>query len=222
MCYRYGVDTVIKSQNLQSIQTRHIGGFCVIFFLNNMIVFSAKDDNFLQTFFACFVDNRHQPLLRRRQVDFFCKICYNIFIMAFTLTPTQREVLTNLSTQFQLHFIILHGSYATDKATPQSDLDIAVVSQKKLNSEQFLSLHHKLMGLFDEYELDFKVLDKTDPLFRYEVTRDGQLLVGDATEYEEYKAVSRRMYDDAKPLFDLEKILILKNQQHFKTRYAQP
>ena len=52
-------------------------------------------------------------------------------------------------------------------------------------------------------DLDFKTLNKVDPLFRYQVIKDGKLLYGNPTDYEDYKAYSYRAYEDARPLFEL-------------------
>lgn len=66
-------------------------------------------------------------------------------------------------------------------------------------------------------DLDLKSMEGASPLFRYEVTRDGVLLYGNPADYEEYKAISARMYDDARPLFDLERALVHKYQRHLNT-----
>lgn len=140
--------------------------------------------------------------------------------MSFTLPKSKQETLAKIAHTYDLRFVILHGSYATGQEREDSDLDIAVVPRNHLETERFLSLHHELSALFTSYELDFKTLEKADPLFRFEVVKDGVLLYGDETDYEQYKAVSFRMYVDAKPLFELEKILIKKNQEHLKKHYA--
>jgi len=74
-------------------------------------------------------------------------------------------------------------------------------------------------------DLDLKTLHRVDPFFRYEVVRNGLLLYGDPTAYEEYKLSAHRAHDDAQPLRELERTLINKYQQHLNTvtkQYAQP
>ena len=122
-----------------------------------------------------------------------------------------KKQLTRIALKYKLKFVILHGSYATGRSHKGSDLDIAVLAKKELGFKQMLKLYGELADIFGDNtrrELDMKTLNRVDSLFRYEVTRDGVLLYGDPTDYEEYKAVSYRMYEDAKPLRDLEMILI--------------
>lgn len=52
--------------------------------------------------------------------------------------------------------------------------------------------------------------------------KSGKLLYGDPVEYEDFKSVTYRLYEDAKPLFELERILSQKCQRHLnKIVYAQ-
>ena len=113
---------------------------------------------------------------------------------------------------FGLRFVILHGSLATARFRKDSDIDIAVLGYKNLASKRFLKLYQIFEKLFclDGHELDLKTLYRVDPLFRYEVTHDGQLLCGDSLDYEEYKSFAYRDYMDSQSLFDLEKNMVKK------------
>lgn len=127
------------------------------------------------------------------------------------LNAEQKEKLQEIGQEFNLRFIILHGSYA--KGTPRrgSDLDIAVVGSKNISFNELLKIHGELGGIFGdnrERELDVKSLHGADLLLRYYVSRDGVLLYGDLTDFNEYKAYARRVFEDAKRLFRLEEILL--------------
>lgn len=134
--------------------------------------------------------------------------------------------LNRVARKYKLKFVILHGSYATRRSHKGSDLDIAVLGKNTLTFGAELKLHGEFSGIFGDNarrELDLKTLHKVDPLFRYEVTRDGVLLYGDPTKYEEYTAMSYRAYEDARPLRALEEVLSKKYQKHLNTiaaRYA--
>ena len=65
-------------------------------------------------------------------------------------------------------------------------------------------------------QLDLTDLAKANILLRYETTSRGKLLYGDEDEYTEFKAFAFRDYIDAKPLFELEDILIKKRQELIK------
>lgn len=125
--------------------------------------------------------------------------------------------LSKIAQKYELKFVILHGSYATGKPREDSDLDIAILGRKPLDFSVFLKVHGEMADIFGDNtsrELDFKTLHRVDPFFRYEVVRTGKLLYGNPTEYEEFKAFAYRAYDDAKPLFELEEILVKKYQTH--------
>lgn len=121
-----------------------------------------------------------------------------------------------------LRFIVLHGSFADNTDRADSDVDIAVVLSKPMSTEELLQLHMDITAGIDEstHDIDIKVLNGADPLFRYEVTRKGLLLYGDPADYEEYKAISYRMYEDTAPLRELEALLIKRRQERLNA-YAQ-
>ena len=125
---------------------------------------------------------------------------------------------------FGLKFIILHGSFANGIAHKESDVDIAALAKKTLDFKQELELYGAMSEVFKlpaQTDLDFKTLNKVDPLFRYLVTKNSKLLYGNLTDYEDYKAYAYRAYEDARGLFELEKYLALKFQKHLNKLYAR-
>jgi predicted nucleotidyltransferase len=141
--------------------------------------------------------------------------------MEITMNTTK---LAEIAQEFNLKFVILHGSFATGLARKNSDVDIAVLGNDEILFEQLLKLGGVLegaLGVPGLLDLDLKALNKTDPLFRYEVIRDGKLLYGDPADYEEYKAVATRAYEDARPLLELEHLLARKFQKHLNKMYVK-
>lgn len=135
------------------------------------------------------------------------------------ISSYDKKKLAEIAEQHQFRFVILHGSRATGHERVDSDIDIAIVPRGR--KDPTLDCYPEMARIFhttlESATLDLKSLTGADPLFRYEVTRDGILLYGDEIEYEEYKAISRRMYDDARPLFELENILIHRYQEHLNS-----
>lgn len=129
--------------------------------------------------------------------------------------------LARIAREYKLKFVILHGSYATERSHKGSDLDIAILANQELDFDKYLGLCSKLDNLFLGRELDCKTLHKVDSLFRYEVVRDGVLLYGNPTDYEEFKAFTYRAYEDARPLRELEEIMSRKHQKHLNTIAAK-
>ncbi|MBI2426977.1 MAG: nucleotidyltransferase domain-containing protein [Candidatus Kerfeldbacteria bacterium] len=128
-----------------------------------------------------------------------------------------KKKLAKVAKLYDLKFVILHGSHAKNAAHIGSDCDIAVLGNTVLDSSRILQLHGDMADVFGDdpdRELDLKTLHKVDPLFRYYVVRDGVLLYGDHTAYEEFKSFAYRAYEDSRPLRELERILSLKYQRH--------
>lgn len=120
-----------------------------------------------------------------------------------------------------IKFIVLFGSRAAETARDDSDFDIAVYL--KGNRSVFGDLssgeYSEMLDKFSEFfginpdKTDLTDLNSANILLRREITSSGKLLYGDKNEYEQYKAFAFRDYIDAKPLFDLESLLINKRQK---------
>jgi predicted nucleotidyltransferase len=140
------------------------------------------------------------------------------------LTEEQQQKTAEVGRKYRLRFILLHGSYATNKVRRDSDLDIALLGERPIGLEELLAMHGDLAEIFGDdpqRELDIKSLHKADPLFCYQVTKDSQLLYGDPTDFNEFKAYAFSNYFDSKDLFHLERILIQKFQTYLNQKYAR-
>jgi predicted nucleotidyltransferase len=140
------------------------------------------------------------------------------------LTEEQQKKVEEVGRKYRLKFILLHGSYATNKIRKGSDLDIALRGEKPIEFEELLSIYSDLAEIFGDdpqRELDIKSLHKADPLFCYQVAKDSQLLYGDITDFNELKAYAFSNYFDSKDLFHLEKILIQKFQNYLNQKYVR-
>jgi predicted nucleotidyltransferase len=140
------------------------------------------------------------------------------------LTQEQQQKIEEVGRKYRLKFILLHGSYATDKIRRGSDLDIALLGEKPIEFEELSAIYSDLAEVFGDdpqRELDIKSLHKADPLFCYQVAKDSQLLYGDITDFNEFRAYAFSNYFDSKDLFHLEKKLIQKFQNYLNQKYAR-
>ena len=138
----------------------------------------------------------------------------------FQITNSQKEIIAHLGKKYNLRFIILHGSYARGALHPKSDLDIAVLGEKKPSVKNFFAMQSDFSDLFGDSqnrELDFKTMHHVDPLFRYLAVRDGVLLYGNVMDYAEYKAYAFKDFMDTKDLRVLE-LTITKQRQALLTK----
>ena len=129
------------------------------------------------------------------------------------------EKLANLAKKHDIRFIVLFGSHAQNATRPESDVDIALFFDRDKNVlAEFEMFSDVLNGLSEALgvpseKLDLLTLNKANILLRYEITAGGKLLYGNADLYEQYQAFAFRDYIDAKPLFDLEDVLIRKRHK---------
>lgn len=139
------------------------------------------------------------------------------------ITQEQQEKLNEIGQKFNLKFIIVHGSFATGHNRKGSDLDVAVLGYDKIEFDILLKMHNNLGDVFgdnQDRELDLKSLDKKGILFKYHVARDGQLIYGDNTQFNYFKAYAYRNYVDSKSFFNLQDSLINLRLNHLKQHYA--
>ncbi len=140
------------------------------------------------------------------------------------LTQEQKQKIEEVGRKHRLKFILLHGSYVTGRVKEGSDLDIALLGEKQVEFKELLDIYGDLAEIFGDHpqrELDIKSLHKADPLFCYQVVKDSQLLYGDRTDFNEFKAYAFSNYFDSQDLFHLEKKLIQKFQTYLNQKYAR-
>lgn len=115
-----------------------------------------------------------------------------------------------------LKLVVLYGSQASGKTKKNSDIDIAVLGERKIDFKKHIDLIGEFTGLFKTDEVDVKLLHNTNPLFRYEVMRDGILLYGADYDFVSFRAYAFRDYMDSQDLFRLKRIFIQKRTEYMK------
>ena len=138
-------------------------------------------------------------------------------------TKQEKQKINKVGRKYNLKLILLHGSYATDKAKPGSDLDIAFLGKNPIDFKTLSRIYLDIEDIFGDNfnrELDIKSLHKVDPLFCYQVSKYSQLLYGNLFDYNEFRAYAFRLYYDAKDLFRLEGLLVSKYQNYLNKKYA--
>lgn len=139
----------------------------------------------------------------------------------FTLNKYQKIEIERIGREYGLKLLLVYGSFVRNTARLESDLDIAVLGAKEVSFDLLLEIYNRLSDIFkDKKEIDVKSLHHSDMLFRYYVMRDGILLYGNITDYNQYKSYAFRAYRDSRDLLRLEEILVDKRikslQEAFK------
>jgi len=136
------------------------------------------------------------------------------------LTKKQQDKIKKVGCKYKLDFIILHGSQVTGKKGIEPDVDVAIYRQGGIDFQEQMKIFMDLSPVFCQLgELDLKTLHQKDPLLRYLVIKEGKLLYGDQTKYNEYQSYAYRSYFDASDLFSLRSYLLKKHIKELATDF---
>ena len=112
-----------------------------------------------------------------------------------------RQPLQGLFQQHPVRLAYLFGSQATRRTHPSSDVDIAVLLDKSLTSDERFTEWSRLLGdlscIFGTDHVDLVMLNEASPLLAYETLRHGVLLYcADAQTRSEFQVRTLRAYED--------------------------
>lgn len=108
--------------------------------------------------------------------------------------------LTEVLAKAPVKFAILYGSYAADRATPVSDIDLAVYAA---SMNDYLQVVAEVDAQFPAHHIDLVNLHGKPALLYYEVLAGGvPLLIRDDAFYQQEKLRVMRDYLDYKPMHD--------------------
>ncbi len=110
-----------------------------------------------------------------------------------------------IAKKYNILFIIIYGSVARGDVKEDSDIDIALLGREKIPFKSLVAINNDFIDVFNNDKIDIKSLHGVNPLFRYEVTKDGMLLCGGREDYARYKMYAFRSYCESKMLFDIKK-----------------
>ena len=149
-------------------------------------------------------------------------LCYHYSTMEsqknfFTVSKAQRHQIKKIAQKFGLKLVVLFGSKAEGRFKEGSDLDIAVLSGGKPTYKLFSRLFSALSKVFKKENIDLRFLNEANPLFRFEVIKNGILLAGEERFYKDFKIQTIKSYiDDGKKYFPYLERLLEKNQKLLK------
>ncbi|MBI5842816.1 MAG: nucleotidyltransferase domain-containing protein [Chloroflexi bacterium] len=121
-------------------------------------------------------------------------------------SPPSKKQLQPIAQKYGLRFIVLFGSVARGRVHEESDIDIGVLAERPLTLNRRLKLWLELSNLF-RAEIDLAVLNHAEPVFGFEVARDGELLYErDNFAWENWRSYKiRQFWDTGKFRDDLER-----------------
>ena len=110
------------------------------------------------------------------------------------LTPTITAVLKGYP---EIELAFLFGSFAGGTATPESDVDIAILFRQAPAYCRREEIQAALSSAINR-EVDLVVLNGASPILRMQVLKKGIILIDDAKVYEEFFVRATGEYDDLK------------------------
>ena len=119
----------------------------------------------------------------------------------------------------KLQALYLFGSQNDGSATTKSDVDIAYLSQKSLNSLERWDISQKLASLLS-LDVDLIELSTTNTIFRYQILSNAERIYGDGYDVESFETLAYSFYlrfrEERQPIVDE----IMKNKSVFGTTHA--
>ena len=133
------------------------------------------------------------------------------------LTKEQKQKIDKIGKKYDLKLALLFGSRARNQERKDSDLDIAILGNEKIEFKKLLQINYEFQKVF-EIIVDVRSLHNTTPLFRYQVTKNSQLFYGTSRNYFNYKSFAYLDYIDNKSMFDLTRKIIARRQKYLKEK----
>ena len=118
------------------------------------------------------------------------------------MTGLTQAPLKSIAKRYELRLMILFGSQVSGHVHPESDIDIAVWSERPLSAAQRTQLWFDLSNRF-QAEIDLTVLNHAEPVLLHRVATTGHLLYEDKRgAWLDFKGYAFRYYQDSKKLRD--------------------
>ncbi len=136
--------------------------------------------------------------------------------------------LRDICKQSNLSLVVLFGSYSRGRADKNSDLDLAVMVDKKIiNDDLEFSLLTTFVNLVQRDNLDLVLLNRADPLLQSQIACYGTLLYEKSPGlFNWFKVQAMKNYDDAQKFIQLGEAYVhnfLKGKRsHVKRRCHPP
>ena len=130
------------------------------------------------------------------------KICYSMKVL-----EGPNADFAGFARQLGLLWVALHGSRASQKNRPDSDVDVAFQAERGLSEQQLDSLDEPLRHLADIGNKELDVTDCCDagPVFKMEVAQKGKLLYERASgTFNRFKVQAALEYADTQHFRDMQ------------------
>lgn len=130
----------------------------------------------------------------------------------------QLKKIVKIAREFGLSLVLLFGSRVKGITGFDSDFDIAYQAARALTGNEKINLNCVFMDVFHSDKIDMVDIAQANPLLKYEIFKNSQLLFGQEFDYQTLKTRAFRCYVDAQPLFQLQDALLKKRHNILKEK----
>jgi len=129
-----------------------------------------------------------------------------------------KSKLIQLCYDFDLSLIVLFGSQATGKTRADSDIDIAVLSDRKVISPEYkFEVWEAFLWFFKRADVDVIMLNHVPSLLGYRVAITGQVLYESRPNlWRDFRLLAFKKHADAKKFYDLKKEYIRRTVEELR------
>ncbi|NSW92053.1 MAG: nucleotidyltransferase domain-containing protein [Firmicutes bacterium] len=108
--------------------------------------------------------------------------------------------LNDIVAKYNLYLLLTFGSYNTDRFTENSDIDLAYLSNRRLNVEEEMELLKDMVVYFKRDGIDLVNLTKADPLLAFQIACNSKVLYEENNSFILFKMKASAIYADTKHL----------------------
>ncbi len=119
----------------------------------------------------------------------------------------KKKKIAQIAKDREIALIVAFGSMVGGSAHAHSDLDIAVLNEKRHypTMDEFIDLQRDIQAVFKNQEVDLVFIQSADPLLLKKITEHMELLYGSPTDFFEFKCYAYKRYIDHQPYLEMER-----------------
>jgi predicted nucleotidyltransferase len=111
--------------------------------------------------------------------------------------------LSRILEDYQISLLVLFGSYQTERFGPDSDIDVAYQTRRRLTTDEELELLRDFALFFRRDRIDLVDLGKASPLLMFEIARNGRPLYEEEDGFLRFKLKASARYAETRHLRQL-------------------
>lgn len=135
------------------------------------------------------------------------------------LKPESQEIIKKLAESYGIKAVIVFGSVAKKKDREKSDIDLAILADKKFYEEKFSDFVYGLMEAeaIEQKEIEVVPISGENPILLYNIFNDGvPVYIKSEDEYDKLRSWARFIYEDSRRFFFGREDLLKKRMEKLK------